>query len=107
MRVTRLLVGHETLRGRQHHESQTSEYARNLIRGHIVAQSRFAHPLETQNRRLSVGILQLNSQSPLRCVFELRKSPDEILIEQKLRERSLHVGSRNIDAFMLGLNGVA
>src|ERR1700681_3812431 len=60
IRVARFVVSHNSLRRRQHRNSETVVHARQVLHRGINASPRLRYPLNLANPRLTVEILQLD-----------------------------------------------
>src|ERR1700736_4790481 len=60
IRVARVVVSHNSLRRRQHRNSETVVHARQILHRGVNPPPRLRYPLDLANHRLAVEILQLD-----------------------------------------------
>src|SRR5689334_2661382 len=95
---TGLLVGHETLRGREDRRAETAQDAGDVGLPHVDAPSRRADALEPREDRAVVRrVLEIDAKDPLLGILDALEVRDVLLTQQELREFFLEARGRDVD----------
>src|SRR5699024_2625825 len=89
-------------------DAQAAQYAGQLVRAGIDAETGLADTTQAGENLLLAGVvLQGDTDDTLGAVVDELEALDIALVQQDLSNALLHVGSRNVDGFMLGVVRVA
>src|SRR6476659_10693069 len=98
IRVARLVVGHNSLRRRQHRNSQTVIDARQVLHRGVNPPPRLRYPLDLADYRLAVEILQLDLKlAAARGMFDAGIAADIALGLEHLEHVGAHLRARGRD----------
>src|SRR4051812_37548193 len=100
IQLARLLIGHDTLRGRDDRNTESGKNARSLICFAIAAQPRRRNTLESDNCRIAIAILERYAKIALLIILHSLYTFNVALFAKNFADGIFQIRRRHNDIFM-------